>query len=237
MASVAQAEAVGLSFWQKMAFGISLFIVFGFVQFAARGFVDFAKVPVWIHLHGIVMLSWLALTVSQPSLIQRGNVTLHRKLGWLGVALAAGVCAFGSAAGILSLKTQHVPPFFTPPYFLALTQIGIAVFAGMIVAAVLNRRRTDWHQRLMLGATILIMEPALGRVLPMPLIMPWGEWLVMVIQLGVLALVMRHDRRTIGVLHPATLAVAVVIVLSHLVVELLAITPDWIAFAGRVAGG
>lgn len=236
MASVAQAETVGLSFWQKMAFGIALFIVFGFVQFAARGFVDFAKVPVWIHMHGIVMISWLALTVAQPSLIQRGNTALHRKLGWLGVALAAGVCGLGSAAGILSIKTQHVPPFFTPPYFLALTQIGIAVFAGMIIAAVINRRRTDWHQRLMLGATILIMEPALGRVLPMPLIMPWGEWLVMVVQLGVLALVARHDRRLLGKIHPATIAVGLVIVLSHLVIELLAITPDWIAFAGRVAG-
>ena len=235
MASVAQADAGGLSFWQKMALGMALFIVFGFAQFAARGFVDFANVPAWIHLHGVVMIAWLALTVVQPSLTQRDNVALHRRLGWLGVALAAAVCVIGSAAGILSIRTQYVPPFFTPPYFLALTQIGIAVFAGMIAAAVINRRRTDWHQRLMLGATILIMEPALGRVLPMPLIMPWGEWLVMVVQLAVLSLVVRHDRRTLGAVHPATIAVGVVIVLTHLVVELAAITPDWIALAGRVA--
>lgn len=56
----------------------------------------------------------------------------------------------------------------------------------------------------MLGSTILILEPALGRLLPMPLIMPWGELLVMVIQLGVLWLVVRHDRASLGAVHPAT---------------------------------
>ena len=234
MASVAQADAGGLSFWQKMALGMALFIVFGFAQFAARGFVDFANVPAWIHLHGVVMIAWLALTVVQPSLTQRDNVALHRRLGWLGVALAAAVCVIGSAAGILSIRTQHVPPFFTPPYFLALTQIGIAVFAGMIAAAVINRRRTDWHQRLMLGATILIMEPALGRVLPMPLIMPWGEWLALALQLTALAIVMRHDRKTMGHVHPATVTAALVITLSHVVVELLAVTPAWIALTEQV---
>jgi hypothetical protein len=88
----------------------------------------------------------------------------------------------------------------------------------------------------MLGALILIMEPALGRILPMPLIMPWGEWLTLAIQLATLSIVARHDRKTLGAVHPATVAAGLVITLTHVVVELLAITPAWAALTARVVG-
>jgi len=236
MATAAGVDTRDQLFWQKMALGIALFIVFGFVQFSARGFVDVAKVPAHIHLHGVVMLCWLSLTVVQPWLVGRDNLALHRRLGWLGLALAAAVAVLGSYSGIYATITRHQPPFFTPPYFLALTQVGIVAFAGLIAAAVIQRRRTDWHRRLMLGALILIMEPALGRILPMPLIMPWGEWLALAFQLATLGIVARHDLKTLGAVHPATIAAGLVITLTHVAVELLAITPAWAALTARVAG-
>ncbi len=232
MATMAQARAVGWSFWQKMALGLALFIVLGFAQFAARGFVNVGTVPLWVHLHGVAMLVWLALGVAQPSLANGRNLALHRKLGWIGMGAALTVTVLGSFAGIMAIRLGRQPPFFTPPYFLALTQIGIVVFAAMVTAAVLKRRDTLWHQRLMLGSTILLLEPALGRVLPMPLIMPWGEWLVMLVQLGVLWLIVRHDRATLGWVHPATRTVALVILGLHVTVETMARTDlfgDWAA--------
>ena len=237
MATLAKAPAGGLSFWQKMAAGLGRFIVFGFAQFAARGFVDIPRVPVWIHVHGAVMLAWLTLGFVQPSLAHRGNLALHRRLGWLGLVLALAVTMLGSFAGIMALATRHVPPFFTPPYFLALTQIGIAVFAAMVLAAVLKRRDTRWHQRLMLGSTILILEPAFGRVLPMPLLMPWGEWVVMLFQLGAVWLIARHDRASLGAVHPATKTVAAVIVLTHVAVETMARTALFAGWAQSIAAG
>jgi hypothetical protein len=104
----------------------------------------------------------------------------------------------------------------------------------MVGAAIIRRRQTDWHRRLMLGSLVLIMEPALGRLLPMPLIMPWGEWVTLAIQLGVLGIVMRHDRKTIGAIHPATTAAVLVVTLAHVIIELLAITPFFIALTGHV---
>ena len=235
MATLAPATAVDQSFWQKMMIGIGLFIVFGFAQFTLRGFADPFGAPVHVHLHGIVMLGWLGLSVVQATLIQRGNVALHRRLGWLGLLLAAAVVVSASYAGLHAIETGRQPPFFTPAYFLALTQVGMAFFAGLIALAVARRRQTEWHRRLMLGALIMIMEPALGRVLPMPFIMPWGEWLLLAVQLGVLALVMRHDRRTLGAIHPATLIAALAITVQHCVVEALAIVPAWQDLAARVA--
>jgi hypothetical protein len=237
MATLAPAAARDQSFWQKMMLGIAVFIVFGFAQFAARGFVQPMTVPLHVHFHGLVMLAWLGISVVQASLIRRDNLALHRRLGWLGVALAAAVVVTGSYVGLYAVQTGRQPPFFTPPYFLALTQVGIVFFATMIAAAVVYRRQTEWHRRLMLGSMIMIMEPALGRLLPMPFIMPWGEWAVLAIQLGVLALVMRHDRRTLGTVHPATLVAASAITLSHVVLETLAVLPFWQDLAGRVAAG
>jgi hypothetical protein len=236
MATLAQAAERDQSFWQKMMLGIALFIVFGFAQFAARGFVNYGQIPIVVHIHGAIMLSWLALAVMQSMLVQRGNLALHRRLGWLGVVLASAVVTMGSVVGLWATMTRHQPPFFTLPYFLALTQVGMIAFAGMIAAAIVRRRQTEWHRRLLVGAMVMIIEPALGRLLPMPLIMPWGEWVVLGIQLGVLAIVARHDRKVLGHVHPATMAAGLVIALTHVVIELLAITPPWAALAERLAG-
>ena len=237
MATLAQEPARGLSFWQKMALGMALFIVFGFAQFAARGFVDLGAAPVWLHLHGAVMLSWLILLVVQPTLIAGGNAALHRKLGWFGLALAALVIAVGSFVALKSIAMGRVPPFFTPPYFLALTHVGLVAFAGLVIAAIVRRCEQEWHQRLLIGSAILLMEPALGRVLPMPLIIPWGETGVMLVQLGVAWLMVRHDRRALGAIHPATKVVIAAIVLNHLLLEVLGRTPLFAAWAGALAQG
>ena len=236
MATAAQAASRDQSFWQKMMLGIAVFIVFGFAQFSARGFVDVGKVPAYVHVHGVIMLAWLALAVTQATLVQRDNIAMHRKLGWIGVALAAGVVVMGSYIGIKTVEAQRQPPFFTLPYFLALTQFGIACFAGMIAAAVAYRRQTEWHRRLMLGALVMLMEPALGRLLPMPFIMPWGEWLVLAIQLGTLGILVRHDRKVLGRVHPATLIAMLGVTFSHIVVETLAVTPAFIRLTEQVAG-
>lgn len=219
MASIAPEAAGRLSFWQKMAIGLALFITFGFLQFALRGFVNIPSMPAYVHLHAAAMMGWLAITVIQPTLAERADTTLHRRVGWTGVGLATAVVVIGiyTARHIIAAGMQ--PPFFTQPYFLALTHIGLAAFAAMVIAAVLARKDTGWHRRLMLGSTVLLMEPALGRILPMPLIMPWGEWLVMAIQLMAVAIIVRHDHRERGSVHPATLCVMGVVIITHVLVE------------------
>src|SRR3546814_11724265 len=78
----------------------------------------------------------------------------------------------------------------------------------MVAWAIRRRRATDWHRRLMIGATIVILEPALGRLLPMPMMIGWSDMPVGLVQLGVVGIVAPYDRRTLGRVHPATQAVA-----------------------------
>lgn len=234
MATLAQVQTGDQSFWQKMMLWVSAFIVFGFAQFGARGLVDYQAVPFYVHVHAVVMMAWLGLTVVQATLVARDNLALHRRLGWLGAALAVVVVLFGSFVAIEIIQAHREPFFFTPPFFLALTQVGLLTFGGLIAAAIIRRRETEWHRRLMVGALIMLMEPALGRTLPMPLIMPWGEWAALVVQLGVLAVLVRHDRKVLGSIHPATIAAGLVITISHCIIEILAITPAWQDLTARV---
>lgn len=235
MATAAGAQAARLTFWARMAAGLSIFIVFAFAQFGLRGMVDYRQVPLVMHLHAIAMVIWLGLLTAQAALVGRGATAIHRKLGWASAVMLPLMVVLASLTCITALRTGLKPPFFTPGYFLALVHVSVVLFAMLVAVGVARRGEADWHRRLMVGSTIILMDPALGRVLPMPFIMPWGEWLSLAIQLGVVALVVRHDRRTIGRLHPATLAVAIAVILSHVLVELMAVWPAWDAFAEGIA--
>ena len=88
MATLAEAQVRDEAFYQKMTIGLSAFILFGFLQFAARGFVDYRAVPLIFHVHGGVMVAWLALLTTQATLAARDNLAIHRQLGWVGAVLA-----------------------------------------------------------------------------------------------------------------------------------------------------
>lgn len=223
-------------FWQRMAIGLAIFIVFGFLQFTARGFVDPLRAPAWVHLHGLAMLGWLALLIVQPSLVSRSNLALHRRLGWVGAGLALVITVLGVFTGVMALVLHRQPPFFTLPYFLALTTIESLVFGAMAAWAIRRRRATDWHRRLMIGATIVVLEPALGRLLPIPLMGAWAEPVVALCQLAAVAIVAVNDWRTRGAIHPATWAIAAVVIATRIAISLLAMTPPVIALAVRLAG-
>jgi len=236
MASTAGSAARAELFWHRMAIGLAIFIVLGFLQFALRGFVDPVAAPFWVHVHGVAMLAWLALLIVQPTLVSRDNLVLHRKLGWAGAALAMFITCLGIFTGVASLVLNRFPPFFTPPYFLALTTIESLVFGLMVWAAVRRRHTTAWHRRLMIGATIVILEPALGRILPMPLMIGWADIPIGLIQLGAVGIVALYDRRTLGSVHPATKAIAAIVIAVRVTIYVLAMTPPTIALAERLAG-
>ncbi|MFC4293763.1 hypothetical protein ACFO0A_01685 [Novosphingobium tardum] len=228
------AAAAERRFFGRLALGLALFIVVAFAQFDAR-FVDVAALPWVAHAHALTMVAWLALLVAQPILARSGNVVLHRRLGWLATGLVAAIVVFALMVVTTALRANAVPPFFTPAYFLALVVIEIGTFAALVAWAVVRRGDREWHRRLMIAATFILLEPALGRALPMPLLGDWGQWLSMVIQLGAIAILVGHDRRTLGRVHPATVVAAGAVVATHVAVTLAAMAPPVIALARGIA--
>jgi hypothetical protein len=73
----------------------------------------------------------------------------------------------GLAATFYAVRYHMIPSFFPPTIFLVMNGLGILAFGGLVAAGIVNRHRAEWHKRLMMCATISILGPGLGRLLPM----------------------------------------------------------------------
>lgn len=223
-------------FFTRLAAALALLIVFGFAQWALRGFVDPLQTPIWIHLHGLAMLGWLGTIVLQNSLAQSGRLDLHRRIGWASLGLVVAIVILGMFTGRMALAMHRVPPFFTDGYFLALTHGEVVIFAATVAFAISMRKDTQWHRRIMLAATVILMEPALGRLLPMPLLgQIVGGWLEAALQIGFLGILARHDSRVLGRVHPATIAGMGLVIAVHGAIQILAGLPAVTAYAETIA--
>ncbi|MFN3458624.1 MAG: adenylate cyclase [Novosphingobium sp.] len=223
-------------FFTRMAIGMAVFVVFAFGQWALRGMSSPTTAPIWVHLHGVAMLTWLGMFVVQNQLALTGNIALHRKLGWVSLALVLFIAGLGMFTGRMAIELHRVPPFFSNAYFLALTHIGTTLFAAMVIAAIALRRETQWHRRLMMGAMILILEPAIGRLVPAPILGPTLTPIVEgAFQLFAVGIIAMHDLRETGAVHPATRFSALAVVVLFGVVMGLAVFPPFVSLAEGIA--
>lgn len=169
----ATAKAYG-RFYLIMSLAMAAVFVAGFSSTVPGDFAPSPGLPLLLHVHGAVFTTWVLVFVAQPAFIARGSLALHRKIGVFGAGLAALMVVMAVAATLYSVRFKMVPPFFPPSIFLGMNLIDAVEFAGLVAAGVALRRNADWHKRLMLCATISILGPGLGRLLPMPLLGPAG---------------------------------------------------------------
>ncbi len=154
-------------FYLIMSLAMAAVFVAGFSRTVPGDFAPTPGLPLLLHIHGAVFTCWVLVFVAQPSLIARGSLALHRKIGMIGAGLAAAMIGMGVAATLFSVKVERVPPFFPPAIFLVMNILGILVFGALVAGGVAMRRKAEWHKRLMLCATVSILGPGFGRLLPM----------------------------------------------------------------------
>lgn len=116
-----------------------------------------------LHAHGLVMTLWFVLFVVQARLVAAGRTGLHRQLGVAGVIVAILIVALGSVIAVDGAR-GGLSPGLPPLVFLAIPLGMLVVFTVLVGAAILLRRRSDWHKRLMLLATLGLLTPALARL-------------------------------------------------------------------------
>ena len=227
-------EDAGMAF--AMAATMAVLIVTGFGLNLALGRSTFA-VPLVYHLHAATFFSWTALFVIQTRLAAQGNHALHRRLGRLAAMLVILLVAMGGAMTLTSLRRTGGPFFFAQNEFMWGNMVGLLCAVGLVAAAVRNRHRTDWHLRLMLGAMALLTTPALGRIVPMPLFIPWAWWANTAFALAIVLVGMGLDLRRKGRVHPAWLWTFGAIVATHLLGEMLAYSSMGTALTQQVVAG
>lgn len=206
-------------FFAAASIAMTVVVVVGFGSWGLRGMVDYGMLPPLVHLHALAFAGWMALHLTQSVLAARGAMARHRLLGWFGAGLAVAIVALGMIATGDAIRRASYPPFFEAGAFLTMSLLQLSAFAGMIAAAIALRRRTEWHRRLMLGATAILTEAAFGRLLPLPFMGEAKFWALAGSGLLVIAAGAGYDLVTRGRIHPAYGAVFGAFLLSVVLIH------------------
>src|SRR4051794_13936972 len=224
MATLAETETARVSpssddtFFVRGAVLMALTIVAGFSLQLAMGRSTFASPP-RVHAHAIVFMGWVTLYLLQNFFVARGNLALHRRLGWIGAGWAVGMVVLGCWVTVAMVRLGHVPFFFRPLHFLVFDPMMVFTFAGLTAAAIALRRRTDWHRRLHYCGMSLLLGPAFGRLLPMPLLQPWAWEAAFAVNILFPMAGVGADIRRSGRAHPAWLYGIAAMIASFVLIE------------------
>jgi hypothetical protein len=110
------------------------------------------------------MTAWCGLFIAQTCLVATGRPDRHKQLGVVGIVLAAVIVTLGTYVTIRATAREvraHVVGQFH--VLLGFNLLNLLVFLGLFLAAVVYRRRSSMHKRLMLLATISLLPPAIAR--------------------------------------------------------------------------
>jgi len=224
-----------LSMW--VAALVPVIVLIGFARtYYLKGFFGNPPLPgLLVHLHGLVMTTWVVLFVTQVSLVATGRTRTHQRLGVFGAVLAALVVIVGVLTGIAGAARGATPG---PPalQFLVVPLGDMLVFAILVGTALYFRRsRLDVHKRLMLLAAVNLLAPAIARI-PLQFIATGGALAFFgLTDLCLLACVgfdtVRNRR-----LHPAFLWGTLFIIAFQPLRLMLAGTDVWMRFATILVG-
>jgi hypothetical protein len=176
-----------------------------------------------LHLHGILFSSWIVMLFAQTTLVAAGRTDIHRRLGVAGGVLAALMVVVGTATGIIRGRNEPLDTLTIP--------LGdMLVFAILVAAALLLRRRIEWHKRLMMLATITVLPAAVAR-LPFDFIQRAGALAFFGLPDLLVVVLLAHDVITRGGPHRATVLGGALLIASHPLRSVVGATHAWLAFA------
>ncbi len=208
-------------FFLAMAAVMSVTIFAGFALNLAMGRSTFA-VPAVYHIHAGIFFSWVALYLAQAWSITTGRIDLHKSLGRLAYLWAPMMVVMGFVIMIASLRRSGGPFFFDQNEFMISNTMLLMLFGVLVITALRRQRYTGWHRRLMLVAMSILTGPGLGRLLPMPLLIPNAWRIMMVITLIWPVIGMIRDQRREGRIHPAYLWGVGAIIAVQILADLIA---------------
>ncbi len=155
---------------RRLAIVIAVFtplVVFiGFARsYYLRTLFGFPPLPSFlVHIHGVVMTTWVALFVVQVALVAAHRTRLHMKLGILGSVLALLVFVVGTLTSLASAARGAAIPGWEPLRFLVIPLGDMLAFAGLVGAALYYRSKFETHKRLMLLSAFSLLPAAVARI-------------------------------------------------------------------------
>ncbi len=239
--------------WMAVAMAATAFLGFAPTFWAplAQGVPE--KIGV-LAVHGMLFFGWSLFVVYQAWLAGSGRVLRHRDVGMIGVSLATAMVIFGVLAAInASVRADAANAGAAGEAFMAVPLSAMFMFAVLFTAAVANARRPEWHKRLILAATAVLLEAPIARPFIVYVAMgghppPFhgtvglagfggppppvaGVLPPALIALGFIVVGMVRDWRALGKVHPAYLWAGGFALVTLLLRGAISDTPVWHAFA------
>jgi hypothetical protein len=183
-----------------------------------------------IHAHAALFFAWTLFFLAQTVLVAQGRTLAHRAWGMFGVALAGAMVFSGIIAIVVNLAALLGTP--RERVVVGTSILGVTsmiLFTVFLTAAVANVRRPEWHKRLIVLATLSIMQAVVTRfILWIPdIIQPHraliGAAITDLMLLAVILLDARIKRRA----HPVYLAGGAFLLFIQIARSPVTHTPFW----------
>jgi hypothetical protein len=239
---VPSAQRAERHFYLAMAIAIAATVLLGFARtvFLRPWFHEYAHlhapVETWFYVHGTFFLMWIALFATQTTLMTAGKPALHRQLGSVGAALVPVMLFLGTVGALIAARRPT--GFFDipdpPMQFLAKPLLDMVVFGVLAGCAIFLRRVPQTHKRLMLLATITLLEAVIVRW-PLAFVTS-GPDVAFMLKLVFIAPLVVWDYRTLGRLHPATLWGGLFVIAAWPAYYAISRTDAWLSFAQWATG-
>jgi cytochrome bd-type quinol oxidase subunit 2 len=242
-ASATDRKASERKFYSRMAILLVVVVFLGFApSFYLRDVVPpyprpNPTLPPSVMFHGLMFTLWMALLVLQTQLVATRRTETHMKLGKATMLVAIALLPIMYVTAVWAVPRHSHPPFTDDLNWTTIPLAVIPAFGFLVYEAWRRRKQSQWHKRLMLGATIIFAAgPGFSRI---PLAPPtfWG----FTIQLlgGTLLLYLPlfiWDRRTEGKVHPATWTGYAVATAAAVIPLALIYTQSWAGIAAKLPG-
>ena len=155
--------------------------------------------PAVLYVHAAVFGGWMVLLLVQTGLVALARRTVwHRRLGWLGAAMACAMPVLGTWSALRMTHLRYGFGDIDDVAFLILAFNDMAAFAGLAGLAILLRKQPEAHRRLMLMATGVICVAALTRFPPWLPAPQMGVWPYYLYADGLIALGLLRDLAVLG---------------------------------------
>ena len=149
--------------WMAIAMAATAFLGFAptFWVPMAQGVPE--RIPV-LAIHGALFFGWTLFLIYQAQLVVSGNTARHRDTGLIGISLATAMVILGVLAAINAAERAiALGARDASEAFMIVPLASLLAFAVLVTAAIANVRRSEWHKRLMLSATSVILDAAIAR--------------------------------------------------------------------------
>ena len=122
------------------------------------------KVNPIIHVHAAVAFSWVLFYAWQTWLASSGRVGRHQAVGLIGISFATAMTIFAILAAVAAMKLAASMGLRDQGIAFATAPLsGIVFFAVVFALAIRAARQPETHKRLMLLATISLLNVAVAR--------------------------------------------------------------------------